>query len=110
MNWNVLLFESSRGERPVDAFVKKQQPQAKAKIVQKIRLLKQYGNFLSMPHAKTLDSGLHELRIRGKEEIRIFYCFLGNTIYILHAFKKQTQKTPQKEIDIAFQRMKTIKS
>lgn len=110
MNWNVLLFESSRGEKPVEDFIKKQRPQAKAKIVRKIRLLKQCGNLLGMPHAKTLDSGLYELRIRGKEEIRIFYCFLGSTTYILHAFKKQTQKTPQKELDIAFQRTKNIKS
>lgn len=110
MNWNVLLFESSRGEKPVDAFIKKQQPQAKAKIVQKIRLLKQYGNLLGMPHTKTLDLGLHELRIRGKEEIRIFYCFIGSTIYILHAFKKQTQKTPHKELQLALQRMELIRN
>ena len=110
MNWNILLFESSRGEKPVEDFIKKQQPQAKAKISQKIKLLKQYGNLLGMPHAKTLESGLYELRIRGKEEIRIFYCFRGNIINILHAFKKQTQKTPQKELSTAFLRMKTIKS
>ncbi len=60
---------------------------------------------LGMPHAKMLGHGLYELRIRGKEELRIFYFFKQKTIYLLHAFKKQTQKTPQKELDLAMQRM-----
>ncbi len=110
MKWNILLFESSRGEKPVDEFIKKQRPQAKAKIVHAIRLLREYGNELGMPHAKILGSGLYELRIRGKEELRIFYCFKQKTIYLLHGFKKQTQKTPRKELQIALQRMALVKS
>ncbi|MCL5676206.1 MAG: type II toxin-antitoxin system RelE/ParE family toxin [Patescibacteria group bacterium] len=103
--WTVLTYETNRREKPVDEFIKNQQPQVKAKIVHNVRLLQQYGNMLGMPHAKTLGCGLYELRIRGKEELRIFYCFKQKTIYLLHAFKKQTQKTPQKELDLAKQRM-----
>ena len=106
--WEILTFETSRGEQPVDEFIKKQQPQAKAKIAHHVRLLRQYGNKLGMPHAKTLGLGLYELRIRGKEELRIFYCFTQKTIYLLHAFKKQKQETPQKELGIARQRMESL--
>ena len=83
--------------------------QAKAKIVHTIKLLKLYGNKLGLPHSKALGLGLYEIRIRGKEELRIFYCFAPQkTIYLLHGFKKQTQQTPLKELDIALQRKKGL--
>lgn len=47
--WAVLTYETAGGEKPVDEFIKNQQPQAKAKIVHNVRLLQQYGNMLSMP-------------------------------------------------------------
>ena len=110
-DWSILTYETGREEKPVDEFIRKQQPQAKAKIVHSIRLLRQYGNLLGMPHSKTLGSGLHELRIRGKEELRLFYCFTSRrAIYLLHALKKQKQETPQKEIDIAKKRMQSLTS
>lgn len=108
-NWTILTFETSIGEKPVDDFIKRQQSQAQAKIVHNIHLLKQYGNRLGMPHSKALGSGLYELRIRGKEELRIFYCFVGQkTIYLLHASKKQKQQTPPQELNLALERMKSL--
>ena len=106
--WSVATFETKRGEKPVDEYIKKRTPQTKAKIIHAIRLLKLYGNMLGMPHVKTLGSGLYELRIRGKEELRIFYCFKQKNIYLLHAFKKQTQKTPQKDLDSTIKRMEGL--
>ena len=83
--WTILTYENNRGDKPVDDFIKKQQSQARSKIVHNIRLLRQYGNLLGMPHSKALDKDLYELRIRGKEEIRILYCFTKiKTIYLLH--------------------------
>lgn len=107
--WNIETHETNSGEKVVDDFIKKQQPQAKAKIVHTIKLLGIYGNKLGLPHSKTLRSGLYELRIRGKEELRIIYCFgKQRTIYLLHGFKKQTQKTPTKELDIALKRKTSL--
>ena len=109
--WTIEDFETSSGEKVVDEFIKKQQPKTKAKIVHVVKLLKQYGNILGLPHSKSLGSGLFELRARGKEEIRIFYCFTTKrTIYLLHGFKKQTQETPQKELNTALDRMKSLTS
>lgn len=107
--WNILTFETNSGEKPVDEFIKNQQFKVKAKITHTIRLLKQYGNTLGMPHSKALGSGLYELRIRGKVEIRIFYCFKQQrTIYLLHGFKKKTQMTPKKELDLGLKRMRGL--
>ncbi|MEK7518184.1 MAG: type II toxin-antitoxin system RelE/ParE family toxin [Patescibacteria group bacterium] len=109
--WNIETYETGSGEKIVDEFIKKQQPQAKSKIAHTINLLKLYGNKLGLPHSKALGSGLYELRTRGKEELRIFYCFAPQkTIFLLHGFKKQTQQTPSKELNIALQRKKSLTS
>lgn len=105
MKWKILEYETARGDRPVAEFIKKQQPQAIAKITHLIDLLEVHGNLLGMPHSKRLEPNLYELRIRGKEEIRIIYGFIGKTIYLVHGFKKQKQKTPPKEIETAKQRL-----
>lgn len=62
-----------------------------------------------MPHTRQMGDGLYELRVRGKQEVRIFYIFAkGSTIYLLHAFQKKTQTTPKKELETARQRQGEI--
>ena len=62
-----------------------------------------------MPHAKGMGSGLIELRVRGRQEVRIFYAFvLGKRIYLLHAFVKKTKTTPNRELAIARERKTEI--
>lgn len=106
MSWNIKLFETKRGEKPVEEFVKNLDEATISKFVHLVDLLEKHGPFLSMPHAKKLTSELYELRIRGKQEIRIVYGFIKENIFLLHGFKKQTQKTPRKEIETALSRLK----
>ena len=49
--------------------------------------------------------GLYEIRIEYSSNIyRIFCCFdEGNIVVLFNGFQKKSQKTPQKEIDKAFQ-------
>lgn len=111
ITWTIETFETESGEKVVDEFIKKQQPRAKAKIAHTVKLLTLHGNRLGLPHSKALGSGLYELRIRGKEELRILYFFTTKrAICLLHGFKKQTQQIPTKEIDIALQRIKSLTS
>lgn len=106
--WQILLFETSREEKPIAEFILKQQKTAKGKINHLVHLLEDYGPKLGMPHAKMLGNGIYELRIRGKKELRIFYCFKEQKVYLLHGFKKQSQKTPRKELGIAQKRMESL--
>ena len=106
--WKVVFFESSRLDKPVENFFQRQQLSARTKMLHLFELLEVYGSQLGMPHAKQLGSGLYELRVRGKEEIRILYGFKQKSIYLLHAFKKQTLKTPRKELDTALKRLTKI--
>lgn len=108
MEWKILEYETQRGERPVAEFIKAQQPQAIAKIAHLIDLLETHGSLLGMPHAKRLEPNLYELRVRGKEEIRIIYGFISKTIYLLSGFKKQKKKTPKKEIETARRRLLSL--
>lgn len=71
-------------------------------------LLEKFGHGLRMPYSKKMDSKLFELRIKGKEEIRIFYTIKNNRGILLHLFKKKTQKTPPKEILTAKKKLDSI--
>lgn len=108
MGWEIVFFATSRGERPVEKYLNLQQKSARAKIGHLLDLLAKHGYVLGIPHAKRIMPEIYELRVRGKEELRIFYTFRRKEIILLHAFKKQTQKTLRKEIDIALERLKNL--
>ncbi len=61
MSWNILLFETQRGKKPVEEFIVSKSPQTKAKTAHLINLLEIYGNILGMPHSKQLTKDLYEL-------------------------------------------------
>jgi phage-related protein len=71
----------------------------------------EYGPNLGLPHTDAFGGGLFELRLKGVEGIaRVFFCtMVGQDIVMLHSFIKKTQKTPEKELKLAKQRMKELK-
>ena len=73
-------------------------------------LILEFGPNLGMPHTRSLNNCLFELRVKGKEGIaRVFYCTqIGKKIVMLHAFIKKSQKIPKKELNIAIKRMKEV--
>ena len=107
-NFEVYFFLTARGTYPVKDFMLLQAKSTVLKITKTIEYLEKGGPFLKMPHAKKIEDNLYELRIQGKEAIRIFYCKVGNEYYLLHAFKKKTNKTPRKEIETALDRLKEL--
>ncbi len=85
----------------VETFIESLNEKEIAKVIRTIELLEKFGNDLRMPHSRHMDNGLLELRIRGKREIRIFYCFNKTKAVLLHACIKKTQRTPEKELNKA---------
>ena len=71
-------------------------------------LLREYGLNLGLPYTKKIDQKIYELRISGREEVRIFFSVNGLTIWLLHGFKKKTQKLPARELKVAQERLKLI--
>ncbi|MBU0999109.1 type II toxin-antitoxin system RelE/ParE family toxin [Patescibacteria group bacterium] len=51
----------------------------------------------------------YRLRIVSNFSIRIFYTFQDDTIWVLHAFIKKSQKIPQKELEVAINRLKYLR-
>lgn len=108
MAWKILFFQTPRGEKVVKEFIKSLGTITIAKVGHTISLLEEHGPYLGMPHSKKLTRELYELRVRGKQEVRIIYAFIKMRIYLLHGFKKKTQKTPRREISIALERLENI--
>lgn len=106
--WEVKFFQTARGNYPVEEFIKNQQQSTAAKIASAIKLLETDGPFLKPPYIKKLQDKLYELRISGKEAIRIFYTIKNDEYYLLHAIKKKVQKTPTRELKVALDRMKEL--
>ena len=71
----------------------------------------EFGPHLGLPHTDAFGGGLFELRLKGAEGIaRVFFCtMVEQEIVMLHSFIKKTQKTPEKELKLAKQRMKENK-
>jgi phage-related protein len=58
---------------------------------------------------KTIGLGVNEIRIKAKVGVRVIYVAkFGNAIYILHAFKKKSQKTAREDIEIAKARYQNL--
>ena len=61
---------------------------------------------LGMPHARPVQGKLWELRPGG---IRLFYfAFIDHQFVILHGYRKQGMKAPEREIMVALRRMKEL--
>jgi phage-related protein len=59
---------------------------------------------------KTVGPGVREIRIAGADgQFRVIYVAkFEEAVYVLHAFAKKTQKTPQRNLDIAAARYKAL--
>lgn len=106
--WTIKDFHTKSGRQPVQEFVYSLDPQTQAKILRTVNLLSEHGPHIGMPYTKQLNRSLFELRIRGKVEVRIFYGYTGQFIYLVHAFQKKSQQIPRKELTLAMKRLKVI--
>lgn len=82
-------------------FIESLQKPTIAKVLRTLDLLEEFGQKLSFPHAKKISARIFELRISGKQEIRIFYTFHKSEIILLHGFVKKSQKISPREIEAA---------
>jgi phage-related protein len=108
VTWEIRLYVDNRRKMPVEEFIRKLPEEDQAKVRAAIKFLSEVGNGLREPQSKNLGQGLFELRVKSR---RILYCFLpGRYIVLLHAFTKQTQKTPAGELAMGYKRMREVKN
>ena len=75
---------------------------ARSLVGQELRLV-QAGemptDFKPMP---TVGAGAYEIRVREGKQYRVIYVAkFADAVYVLHAFIKKTQKTPQPDVELA---------
>lgn len=99
----VVIFDAA-----LEKFIESLENTTVAKVLRTIDLLAEFGNGLGMPHSKYIKSDLFELRIRGHQEIRIFYTFSKSRAVLLHGYVKKSQKIPRKELDKALHLLKLL--
>lgn len=108
MVWKVEYYINRRGESPVKEFLLEQDERTQQKVMDSINILIESGPFLKPPYMKKLDKDLYELRIKSTVAVRVFYSPITGIYYLLHAFVKKTQKTPDREMKIAIDRIKEL--
>lgn len=58
----------------------------------------------------SIGQGVKEIRVQYEGQYRIIYIAkFSESIYVLHAFRKKTQRTSKQDIEIAKQRLRQIK-
>lgn len=110
-NWKIIYYYSPSGQNPVFDFIQQLNSLAKAKVINALNLLEEYGVTQGVLNLKKINgTPLWEIRILGKDNIRIFYVTVSQrTILLLHGFIKKKQQTDKKEIKTALERLKMYK-
>lgn len=99
--WSVEFYRDIRGRSPVLEFINQLPVKERAKVYYVLRLLREFGTDLQMPHARPVSGhrGLWELRASAE---RLFYfAHTGRRLVVLHGFRKRGQRTPAREIAMA---------
>jgi phage-related protein len=106
MAWVVeLLDDRVRGE--LDALP----ADMRARFRRIVELIQVYGlEQVREPHVRHLEGSLWEMRMKGRDGISraIYVTARGRRIVIVRVFVKKTRRTPQREIDLAWERAKEV--
>jgi len=112
-SWDLTFYKSPhQNNPPVKDFISKLNIMARAKVASGLNLLAEYGLKVGPPHFKKLTgTQFWELRILGKDSIRIIYvAVIDKKFLILHAFIKKKQRTDKKQIQTAESRFNEYKA
>lgn len=84
----------------------------RAKLEHIVRLITEFGlDRVREPHVKHLEGRLWEMRLIGRDGIAraLYVTAIGKRVVIVRAFRKKSQKTPRREIELALRRAEEVK-
>ncbi len=98
----IKVYRTASGRSPVEDYLLRLPKPDRAEVIETFKAIEKYG--LSAPISmRQIRGKLWEIRI---SQTRIFYLVVETgTMVLLHAYKKQGQKTPDREIETALRRM-----
>lgn len=83
----------------------------RAKLEHIVRLITEFGlDRVREPHVKHLEGRLWEMRLIGRDGIAraLYVTAIGKRVVIVRAFRKKSQKTPRREIELALRRAEEV--
>ena len=102
----VSFFIKDNGRSPVLDCINSLQKSDKSRIYGCLDNVERMGFDASRVSFRQIRGKMWEIKIRANNQYRIFYASVSiNEIVLLHMYRKQTQKAPVKEIEIAEKRM-----
>lgn len=108
----VFYIKKSSNKCPVKEFIEQLQVKDRAKVLACLKNIEELGFDCPRVEFRQIKGQLWEIKIRSTSGgFRIFYVGLKSntkTLVLLHAYKKQSQKAPKKEIEVAKQRMSEV--
>lgn len=108
----VFFYTKSSGKSPVLDYIDDLNLKDKTKLLGCLESIEQMGFESPRVEFRQIEGKLWEIKIKlSSGGHRIFYVTLGKTrMILLHAYKKQSQKAPKKEIAIALNRMEEVEA
>lgn len=103
----ITFYKKGSDKQPVVDFLNKLSIQESARIIGCLASVEKLGFDCPRVNFRQIKGSLWEIKIRTqKGGYRFFYvCIKKGIIVLLHAYKKQSQKAPKKELEIAEKRM-----
>lgn len=100
----VVFYRSAKGKEPVREWLRGLPKEDRRIIGIDIKIV-QFGWPLGMPLVRKLEPNLWEVRSRLDQRIaRNLFTVLDSQMVLLHGFIKKSQKTPQRDLEIAKRR------
>jgi phage-related protein len=106
--WVIEFYTDTQGRSPVLEFINDLPAQDRAKVRNDLRLLREFGVLLRMPHAKPVTGHKPLWELRPGDIRALYFAHVGHRFIILHAFRKKGQKIPPRDIAIAERRMADV--
>jgi len=104
----VTLFREASGRSPVLEYIQSLAKPERARVLEGLEQVERRGLDAVRVQFRQIEGKLWEVKIGSH---RVFYVIIEKgEMVLLHAYKKQGQKLPVKERDIAIRRMKELLS
>lgn len=106
----IIFYERNNRKRPVYDFITALNPKDRARVLACLKNIEDLGFDCPRVQFRQIKGRLWEIKIRSATAgYRVFYVALKQeTMVLLHAYQKQSQKAPKKEIEIAEKRMMEV--
>lgn len=105
----LVFYRSANGREPVREWLKTLSVEDRRTIGSDLKDV-EYGWPIGMPLCRSMASrkGIWEVRssLSGGRIARVLFCIAHGRLVALHGFIKKSQKTPERDLDLATKRMK----